>query len=107
MPGLVPRILGWSVCTSGELISSCEVRSIQDDSLISSFLSRGLGFKLNLWLVVAALAAHSIFDFFHRFLFVNPGVPVWWPPFCLTYDLVAAGYLAWLLAGGKLAAKAR
>jgi len=69
-------------------------------------LASVFGFKGNLWLVVAALAGHGIFDFFHHFVIANPGVPVWWPPFCLTYDVVAAGYLAWLLVTAKLAAKA-
>ena len=26
----------------------------------------------------------------------NAGVPVWWPAFCLAFDLGAAGALAWL-----------
>ncbi|HEY9639622.1 MAG TPA: hypothetical protein V6C57_04020 [Coleofasciculaceae cyanobacterium] len=56
-----------------------------------------LGFKRNLWLVVGALAAHGIFDFFHGHIVTNPGVPSWWPMFCLTYDIIAAAYLAWLL----------
>jgi hypothetical protein len=50
-----------------------------------------LGFKLNLWLVVAALCAHGIFDLVHGRLIRNPGVPVWWPMFCLSYDVAAAG----------------
>lgn len=56
-----------------------------------------LGFKTNLWLVVAALFAHGVYDFFHGHLIANPGVPAWWPAFCMTYDVTAAGYLAWLL----------
>ncbi len=56
-----------------------------------------LGFKLNLWFVVAALFAHGVFDFIHAGLIPNPGVPAWWPGFCLTYDIAAAGYLAWIL----------
>lgn len=55
------------------------------------------GFRISLWLVVAALAAHGVFDFIHGQLIANPGVPVWWPPFCLSFDLVAAAYLSWLL----------
>jgi hypothetical protein len=55
------------------------------------------GFKKNLWLVVAALAAHGVFDLFHGRVVANPGVPAWWPAFCLTYDLTAAAFLAWLL----------
>jgi len=60
------------------------------------------GFKSTLWLVVSALAAHGIFDLAHPHLYENPGVPVWWPSFCLAYDVVAAAYLAWLLASNKV-----
>ncbi len=52
------------------------------------------GFKRSLWLVVAALAGHGVFDWLHAPLIVNPGVPTWWPQFCLAYDVVAAAYLA-------------
>ncbi|HSW14631.1 MAG TPA: hypothetical protein VLI06_17435 [Solimonas sp.] len=55
------------------------------------------GFKFSLWFVVIALAAHGVFDFFHHQFIDNPGVPSWWGPFCLGYDVAAAGYLAWLL----------
>lgn len=54
------------------------------------------GFKQGAWIVAAGLAAHGIFDFFHADLIVNPGVPEWWPAFCGTYDVVAAGALAWM-----------
>jgi hypothetical protein len=55
-----------------------------------------IGFNVNLWLVAAALAAHGVLDFFHGHIVTNPGVPVWWPAFCLGYDISAAGFLAWL-----------
>jgi hypothetical protein len=61
-----------------------------------------IGFKFNLWLVVACLAAHGVFDVFHGLVVTNPGVPQWWPAFCLTYDIGAAGFLAWLLMRSKL-----
>lgn len=64
-----------------------------------------VGFKFNLWFVVGGLFAHGVFDAFHGHLISNLGVPVWWPPFCLTYDITAAAYLAWLLWSSKLAAK--
>lgn len=68
-------------------------------------LTAVLGFKRNLWLVVAALAAHGVYDFFHGHVFANPGVPVWYPGFCGTYDVVAAGWLAWMIRSGRAAAK--
>jgi hypothetical protein len=52
------------------------------------------GFRRSLWLVVAALAVHGIFDWQHARLISDPGVPPWWPQFCLAYDVVAAAYLA-------------
>lgn len=65
-----------------------------------------VGFRTSLWLVVAALAGHGLFDFFHDRLVANPGSPAWWPPFCLSYDVVAAAYLAWLLSRSKVRAAA-
>ena len=55
------------------------------------------GFKKNLWLVVGALAGHGVFDFFHHTFIQNPGVPVWWPGFCLSFDVLAGIFLAVLL----------
>ena len=55
------------------------------------------GFKSSAWIVVAALAGHGIFDAVHGKLVENSGMPVWWPAFCLAYDLGAAGSLAWLI----------
>ena len=57
-----------------------------------------LGFRVNLLLVAAGLAAHGLFDAVHGRLLSNPGVPEWWPPFCAAYDLTAAGWVAWLSA---------
>lgn len=56
-----------------------------------------LGFRTSLWVVAAALGVHGVFDLVHGAVISNPGVPHWWPAFCLTYDAVAAGYLAWLI----------
>lgn len=64
-----------------------------------------IGFRRSLWIVVAGLALHGVFDSMHPVVIANPGVPAWWPGFCLAYDVTAAGYLAALLvarrAGGK------
>jgi hypothetical protein len=56
-----------------------------------------IGFRLNLWLVVAGLAGHGLFDAVHGRLVVNPGVPEWWPAFCLAFDVAFAICLALLL----------
>lgn len=53
-----------------------------------------IGFKTTNWIVVVALVLHGVFDLFHRQLIVNAGVPLWWPVFCSTFDVVMAAYLA-------------
>lgn len=63
------------------------------------------GFRGSLWLAVAALGAHGLLDLVHGRLIANPGVPAWWPPFCMSYDVAAAAYLAWLLKRGRVPAR--
>jgi hypothetical protein len=63
-----------------------------------------IGFRRSLWWVAAGLALHGVFDFFHPHLIADPGVPPWWPAFCLAYDLVAAAGLAWLIRRGTIRA---
>jgi hypothetical protein len=61
-----------------------------------------LGLRSSLWVVVIALGAHGVFDLVHGTVMSNPGVPSWWPAFCLTYDATAAGFLASLLGSGRI-----
>lgn len=65
-----------------------------------------LGFRTSLWLVAVALGVHGVFDLVHGAVISNPGVPHWWPAFCGTYDLAAAGYLAWLIISRRTGAVA-
>lgn len=68
--------------------------------ILGGFLAVSVaGFRSNLWLVVVALLGHGVLDFVHPHLISNPGAPPWWPMFCLTYDVAAAGYLAARLLG--------
>lgn len=53
-----------------------------------------IGFKFYPWLVVACLAGQGVFDCFHDLVVENPGVPEWWPAFCLAFDVGAAALLA-------------
>jgi hypothetical protein len=55
------------------------------------------GFKASPWIVVGALAGHGVFDAVHGHILKNAGVPVWWPAFCLAFDVGAAGALAWVV----------
>lgn len=61
------------------------------------------GFKSSAWIVVAALAGHGLFDAVDGRIIDNSGVPVWWPAWCLAYDVGAAACLGWLLRRGRAA----
>ncbi|MFN0305932.1 MAG: hypothetical protein ACKVQU_36895 [Burkholderiales bacterium] len=56
-----------------------------------------IGFRMNLWLVVAAMVGHGLFDVVHHRFIENPGVPQWWSGFCLAFDIAAGVFLAFLL----------
>lgn len=73
------------------------VLALESIGITGFILLAVLGFKTSPWFVVVALAGHGIYDLFHGHLFVNPGVPAFWPAFCMAYDVTAAAGLAWLL----------
>jgi hypothetical protein len=52
-----------------------------------------LGYRKTFWFVVAALIGHGVFDFVHHFFIDNPGVPHWWPGFCLAFDVLLGAFL--------------
>ena len=77
------------------LIGGPDAPLLTECAVMGAFLVASItGFKKTLWMVVAALAAHGVFDLVHSHVIPNPGVPAWWPSFCAAYDLVAAFYLA-------------
>jgi hypothetical protein len=76
--------------------AGASARTLILEILVASCFSLAavLGFKRNFWILPGALVGHGIFDFVHRFLIVNPGVPRWWPGFCLAFDVALAAWLA-------------
>ena len=48
-----------------------------------------IGYKIDMRYVAVGLVAHGVFDFVHHRHIANPGVPEWWPGFCLAFDVVA------------------
>jgi hypothetical protein len=60
-----------------------------------------IGFKTSLWLVVAAIVGHGVFDFVHHRFIENPGMPHWWPGFCLTFDVIFGAWLGVCLMRGS------
>jgi hypothetical protein len=70
---------------------------LESIGIVAFLILSVLGFKVSQWFLVAGLAAHGVYDYFHGHLFTNSGVPAFWPMFCGSYDVTAAAYLAWLL----------
>ena len=97
-PTLVPVVATYYVLFA---VMGGSTRALASESLVAAgfFVLAVAGFKSNLWLAVAGLAGHGVFDFFHHRLIQNPGVPLWWPGFCLSFDVLAAAVLAVLLMG--------
>jgi len=85
---------------------SVQILALESIAIVASLAAAIAGFKRSLWLVVASLAAHGVYDLGHGQLITNPGMPLWWPAFCSAFDLVAAAYLAWLLSRSKVRAAA-
>src|SRR5476651_157887 len=70
---------------------------LESIGIAAFLLVSALGFKFSQWLLVVGLFAHGVFDFFHGHVISDSGVPAFWPNFCMSYDITAAAYLAWLI----------
>lgn len=77
--------------------------AIEITMMMGFVIAAVIGFRKNLWLIAGGLAAHGVFDWFHGSIVVNDGVPRWWPPFCLAFDVAAAVVLAVLLSNSRTA----
>lgn len=81
---------------------------LTESIVMAAFVAAAVtGFKGSHWIIVVGLAAHGVLDSFHGAVIDNPGVPAWWPAWCLAYDVGAAAGLAWLSRGPDRAAVAR
>ncbi len=63
-----------------------------------------VGFRTNLWIATAGIIGHGIFDMFHHIIIENPGLPSFWPGFCMSIDIVIGIYLAVMLSMKKISA---
>ena len=64
-----------------------------------------IGYKTSLWFVTIAIAGHGVFDLVHHLFIENPGVPHWWPGFCMVFDVILGGLLAVRLLSHRLATR--
>ena len=80
-------------------VMGSSTRALAVESVVAAafFALAVAGFKKSLWLAVAGLVGHGVFDSLHHFFIQNPGLPPWWPGFCLSFDILAGAFLAILL----------
>ncbi len=78
------------------MAGSMRALAVESAGLAAFMLCAAIGFRRNYMLVGAGLIAHGVFDLFHAGLIDNPGVPAWWPPFCLSFDVVAGAWVMWM-----------
>ncbi|MFT3743619.1 MAG: hypothetical protein QM785_04915 [Pyrinomonadaceae bacterium] len=52
------------------------------------------GYSKSCRLVGIGIAAHGVFDFVHALFIEDAGVPIWWPGFCGSIDIVLGIYVA-------------
>ncbi len=49
--------------------------------------------KYSAFVLSLGYIGHGIYDAVHIHLFENPGMPIWWPEFCGTVDIIMGLYL--------------
>jgi hypothetical protein len=76
-------------------VMGASARTILVETLLGSVfvLFAVLGFKKNLWFAAVGIAGHGVFDLLHHLLIDDPGVPPWWPGFCMTIDVVLGAWV--------------
>jgi hypothetical protein len=52
-----------------------------------------IGFRNSGAIVGFGIVAHGLFDFVHGYLIEDAGVPVWWPGFCGSVDVLLGIYV--------------
>ena len=92
-----------SICVLFAVLGGSTRALVVETVMMTAFAAAAVaGFKGSPWIVATGLAAHGVMDFFHAGLVDNPGVPEYWPGFCLAYDVAAAAAL-----GGSIKAAPR
>lgn len=66
--------------------------------IAAGFVCLLVRFKASGFLIAILWLLHSVYDLFHPSLFINSGVPGWYPLLCAVVDLVVGGYLVYYVS---------
>ncbi|MDD5052866.1 MAG: hypothetical protein PHO27_09085 [Sulfuricurvum sp.] len=61
--------------------------------LVIAYISYRYKNKITLILLSIGYILHAVYDFIHDYLFSNAGIPVWWPYFCSSVDIIMGIYI--------------
>lgn len=61
--------------------------------IVAGFLCLLFGFKASGYLLASLWLIHGGYDIYHDILFINLGVPSWYPVLCAVVDVVVGCYL--------------
>jgi hypothetical protein len=100
-------VIAWYYVLFAVISGSMQALLLESVVMVAFTTVAVIGFRSNLWLAAAGIAAHGVFDSVHDRLIANAGVPGWWPAFCGSIDVAIALYAAWLLAFRRQAARDR
>ena len=64
--------------------------------IVAGILGLKLSFRFSAYLIAIFWLAHAVYDLAHGALFVNNGVPGWYPLFCAVVDFLVGAYLIYL-----------
>ena len=64
--------------------------------IVAGLLFTFVGMRQSAILVGVFWLLHGLYDLMHGRLFINPGVPSWYPIFCFVVDVVVGAYVLWL-----------
>ena len=64
-----------------------------------------VSYRTSLWIAVVGLIAHGAYDMSAHL--VEAAAPLWWPQFCLSFDLVLAAALSYWLISGRVSSMAQ
>lgn len=55
------------------------------------------GYREGCLIVAIGIAAHGVFDFLRQYFIEDRGVPVWWPGFCGTVDILLGLFVGYFV----------
>ncbi|MFG2631928.1 hypothetical protein [Streptomyces sp. NPDC048473] len=90
---LLPLIYSGFALAAGEGQVALREMLVGTPFIVGGVICLVFGIPLSALIVGTLWILHAVFDLIHDALFVNTGVPGWYPVFCAAIDLVVGAYI--------------